>query len=116
MIRIDKVRESQEDRIQRYMPMFADLLYGELLRMPFNDNVFDELAAHLNVDTEDVQKWLKAEALPCFELFDRMLSIFGGVDCEVDRKSGFYHIHELIKDIERAKILCNIELTQPKSG
>ena len=115
MSKLAEQRYCQDDHIRRVKLMFADMLFGQLWQSAYGDKAIGVLAAHLNVDTEDVQKWLKAEALPCFELFDRLLFIIKGVDYEVDRTSGFHHIYELIRDIERAKILCNIELTQPKS-
>ena len=96
--------------------MFADTLFGQLRQTVFGDRAVDVLAAHLNVEADDVNKWLRAEALPSQELLRRMMVIFKGSNSLNDHSECMAHIAELVEEAERAKILRNIEITQPKSG
>ena len=116
MSKLAEQKVYQDDFIRRVRLMFADTLFGQLRQTVFGENAVDVLAAHLNVETEDVNKWLRAEALPSQELMRRMMVIFKGSNRLNDHSDCMTSIVELAEEAERAKILRNIEITQSKSG
>ena len=116
MTKLFEQKVYQDDYIRRIRLMFADTLFGQLRQTVFGDKAVDVLAAHLNIEAEDVNKWLKAEALPSQELLRRMMVIFKGSNVLRDHSDCMEQIVNLVDEAERAKILRNIEITQPKSG
>ena len=66
MSKLTEKKVYQDDHDRRFAQAVADVVFGMLCvsrYIKFEDNAEDVLAAHMNINVEDVHKWFRGEAL-----------------------------------------------------